>query len=336
MIYSPTQLHEFWQSASAQTPVIILGGGRWGRVWSRVLVNARGSAANLGLVSREHADEVIQWRINTPNMSDLYISSSLDRALAQFSQPAHCIIASRPSDHVRDARAALEHGCNVLIEKPLSDDTASARDILALARARGLRLGVATEFAFLPALHFIAGRLAQDGIRCPQTRLHWTDPAGEIRHDQTKRDHSEITALEDIVPHAVSLIHILVPGAELELSAMTQIPKGGAVRFHDTHGGNHILECDMAGHKRARFMEINTDTIQVTLDFAQADPIIFWNDDVLPLPHEFSSLNSTLRLEFGAFLASLHGLNLNNPLLDTPHMLLRLHDALRSTSFTLP
>ena len=52
------------------------------------------------------------------------------------------VVAVTTSGHHAVARAALEAGCNVLVEKPLTPSLEEADDLVALADARGLFLGV--------------------------------------------------------------------------------------------------------------------------------------------------------------------------------------------------
>jgi predicted dehydrogenase/nucleoside-diphosphate-sugar epimerase len=53
--------------------------------------------------------------------------------------------------HAPAARAALEAGIHVLVEKPMTPTAAEGRELAALARARGLRLGVNHNSALLPS-----------------------------------------------------------------------------------------------------------------------------------------------------------------------------------------
>jgi predicted dehydrogenase/nucleoside-diphosphate-sugar epimerase len=60
----------------------------------------------------------------------------LDALVAAGANVIH--VLTPPSSHAAIARAALERGCHVMIEKPIAEDVADARAIGELARARGL------------------------------------------------------------------------------------------------------------------------------------------------------------------------------------------------------
>src|SRR3712207_8721417 len=54
--------------------------------------------------------------------------------------------------HYRTAMDALQAGCHVFIEKPLSTNAQEAVDIVGLARARGHKVGVGHQYRLRPSL----------------------------------------------------------------------------------------------------------------------------------------------------------------------------------------
>ena len=61
---------------------------------------------------------------------------------------------------------ALQAGCHVFIEKPLSTNVQEAADIVSLARGRNLKVGVGHQFRLCPSLIEARRRLA-DGVIGP-------------------------------------------------------------------------------------------------------------------------------------------------------------------------
>lgn len=66
--------------------------------------------------------------------------------------------------HYRPAMDALQAGCHVFIEKPLSTNVQEAVDIVGLARGRGLKVGVGHQYRLAPSLVEARRRLAQGTI----------------------------------------------------------------------------------------------------------------------------------------------------------------------------
>ncbi|HEX2326394.1 MAG TPA: Gfo/Idh/MocA family oxidoreductase [Chloroflexota bacterium] len=60
------------------------------------------------------------------------------------------LVTSPHAEHYQHARAALEHDCHVLVEKPLATSAADARQLVALARARGREILIPHGWNFRP------------------------------------------------------------------------------------------------------------------------------------------------------------------------------------------
>ncbi len=114
--------------------------------------------------------------------------------------------------HYPMAKAALEYGKHVLCEKPLADTPEQAAELVALAKAKGLRCAVTTNFRYLPAMQSIR-KLLQGGelgeIRHVQASftMDWAvDPQGEMnwRLDDTL---CPTGALGDLGTHWIDMCH---------------------------------------------------------------------------------------------------------------------------------
>ena len=66
--------------------------------------------------------------------------------------------------HYRTAMDALQAGCHVFVEKPLSTNVQEAVDIVGLARARGRKVGVGHQYRLAPSLVEARRRLASGAI----------------------------------------------------------------------------------------------------------------------------------------------------------------------------
>src|SRR4051812_11491466 len=66
--------------------------------------------------------------------------------------------------HYRVATDALQAGCHVFIEKPLSTNVQEASDIVNLARGRGRKVGVGHQYRLRPSLAEARRRLADEAI----------------------------------------------------------------------------------------------------------------------------------------------------------------------------
>jgi len=83
--------------------------------------------------------------------------------LRAASPDAVAIFTPHPS-HYRPAMDALQSGCHVFIEKPLSTSVQEAVDIVGLARGRGRTVGVGHQLRLLPSLIRAREMLAEGAV----------------------------------------------------------------------------------------------------------------------------------------------------------------------------
>jgi predicted dehydrogenase len=137
----------------------------------------------------------------TTRVEDLWADPSLD-AVA---------IATPVRTHYALARAALEAGKHVLVEKPITASSAEAEDLIALAERQGRVLMVGHTFEYNPAVWKIkellqAGELGQI-YYAYSTRVN----LGRLQRD--------LNALWSIAPHDISILIYLLEAMPREVSA---------------------------------------------------------------------------------------------------------------------
>ena len=86
------------------------------------------------------------------------------RELLRQTSPEALAIFSPHLSHYRLAMDALQAGCHVFIEKPLSTNVQEASDIVGLARGRHLKVGVGHQYRLAPSLVEARRRLADGAI----------------------------------------------------------------------------------------------------------------------------------------------------------------------------
>ncbi|HKV11546.1 MAG TPA: Gfo/Idh/MocA family oxidoreductase [Thermoanaerobaculia bacterium] len=136
---------------------------------------------------------------------------SVEELAASTVDVAH--VLTPPHLHVPVARQLLEQGIGVLVEKPLALSSAEARELQALADARGLPLGVNHNNVWHPAFarllsHVRAGRIG----RVEHVRICLSVPLAQLEAGDFS--HWMFRSPENIVfeqaPHPLSQLHALV------------------------------------------------------------------------------------------------------------------------------
>lgn len=130
-----------------------------------------------GSIGRRHAGnllelghEVLAWDPVAEVLEGTVNAESAEGALADAEA---AIIASPSSDHAAQARQALEHGCHVLVEKPLALTAAEIPPLVTVASERALVLGVAMNLRFHPAVAAVREAVTSGAIGRPLAARAW-------------------------------------------------------------------------------------------------------------------------------------------------------------------
>jgi predicted dehydrogenase len=105
-------------------------------------------------------------------LSAFPVETDLGVALAQHPQ---AVIVSNPTSlHLEVAIPAVEVGCHLLLEKPISHSMDRVAELEAASRRSGARILVGYQFRFHPGLKYIKELLSKEAIGRPlSVRAHW-------------------------------------------------------------------------------------------------------------------------------------------------------------------
>lgn len=307
MLYDPVTLKAFWNQAERPIPLVIVGGGRWGRTWASVVSQARGSADGIVMVTRNDPADLSKWLSSQGILGSVPVAPSVSEGVALVHAEL-AVVASRPRDHLADGLAALSGGAHVLVEKPLCSEAASAHRLLTEATRQNRKVAIGTEFSFLPVFHQCAAMLS---IGCDDpldVTLRWDDPPGEVRYGATKARHAEVSLLSDLLPHAVSVFAILCGGSMRLIEAEEdRVAASGRLLLASGDKRSFQFVCNARATRRTRFLEIVTDRHVARIDFASSAAKVFVDGQELPQQDDLIGLTSSLRLELGAFIGEVTG-----------------------------
>ncbi len=121
--------------------------------------------------------------------------------------------------HYELAKAALENGKHLFVEKPFTSNTAQAEELIALAARKNLKIMVDHTFLFTAAVQKIK-QLLQDGAL---GKLYYYDSTrvnlGLFQHD--------VNVLWDLAPHDLSIMDHLIQESPEAISATGQTHLNG-------------------------------------------------------------------------------------------------------------
>ena len=139
-------------------PIIHVGLGGWGSSWATNIVAKNKDVETVAWVEIDAETlQQVQQRLGLPQERCF---TSLEDALAATQAEAVLITASLPG-HVPSARAALQAGKHVLLEKPFAPSVAQAQELVDLAEERGKLLMISQNYRYAPVVR-TATKLVQE------------------------------------------------------------------------------------------------------------------------------------------------------------------------------
>lgn len=167
----------------------VAGVGRLGREHARVLADL--PAAELAAV--HDVDEERGRRVARET------GTRHAASLAELTEAVDALVVAVPTpDHHRVARTALQGGCHVLVEKPVTETLDQADDLIALARRRGRELAV--------------GHVERYNAAVRSCREHLDEPRfiESLRLAPFQPRGTDVTVVLDLMIHDIDLVLGLV------------------------------------------------------------------------------------------------------------------------------
>jgi predicted dehydrogenase len=191
----------------------VIGYGYWGPNVVRNLASLEGSRvlaiAEINPAARQRAQKAYPGVRVAPDSSEVIKSSEID-AIA---------IVSPVWTHYELAKAALENGKHVFVEKPFTSNTAQGEELINLAQQKNLKIMVDHTFLFTGAVKKIAQLLDEGTLG----KLYYYDSTrvnlGLFQHD--------INVLWDLAPHDLSIMDYLIKSSPEAIVATGQTHLNG-------------------------------------------------------------------------------------------------------------
>jgi predicted dehydrogenase len=144
--------------------VLQVGMGGWGRYWARRMLPQVPDAELAGCVDVD--PRALELTVEQAGVPPERCFTSMEAGLAETRAEAVLVTTSLPG-HVPVARAALEAGRHVLVEKPFAPSLTEARQLVDLAAARGRVLMVSQNYRFFPAVRAVVSLVRSGSLGAP-------------------------------------------------------------------------------------------------------------------------------------------------------------------------
>ena len=250
--------------------VCVVGAGQWGKNHIRTLHNLNA----LGGIVDNNEDVLVAFRDNYPK-AKLYTSveEALEDNFDGFT------VATPVESHFEIAKTIIEHNHHILVEKPITLNTADAIILNELSKENSVNLMVGHVLLFHPAFRKIKNML-QNGI------------IGDLQYIYSNRLNlgtirTEENVFWSLAPHDISLFQLLTESfPEKVTSRGTDILQDGihdstitTLEYPDNVMG-HIFVSWLHPFKEHRFVVVGSKGMIRFEDSQEEKPLIFYDKGV--------------------------------------------------------
>ena len=185
----------------------IVGVGHWGRNYVRVFSQLDSSELVACADSEVSRSEELRGRI-----PELKFYADARSMLREASLEA--VVVSTPADtHYELVKAALESGCHVLVEKPMTCVSSQSEELVRLAEDRGLTLMVGHTFLYNPGVRKMKELVKSESFGTMYSMTATRTHLGLVRAD--------VSTMWDLGAHDVSIFIYLMETGPERVSAVT-------------------------------------------------------------------------------------------------------------------
>lgn len=247
--------------------IAVIGGGRWARVLLEVLCDFVPPSVRVSAHSPRNAQAMSAWAVDRNLADRIQVFSDYPEAISGESSAV--IVANAARDHEKAIAWALSRRLPVLVEKPVTLSLEATQRMVDLAISQKTYLASAHVFMFARYVEAFS-KLVAGGGGVRSIHVQWMDPPSEKRYGEAKSYDPGLTIYADWLPHVLSILSSLSPGA-IQVGQVFEVRRGGAQLRMNVLLGNVSCEIELArnGAFRQRLISVTTEQGQISLDFAK-------------------------------------------------------------------
>jgi predicted dehydrogenase len=265
--------------------------------WGKNLIRNLAKAGDLRALADRRADALAPLRSQYPGVR---FTTDVE-ALLRDPEIEAVAVATNSSSHYAVARAALEAGKHVLVEKPLAQSARDAAELVRLAAERGRVLMVGHLLIYHPAVEKLRQLLAAGDLGDIHYLYAQRVNLGKIRQDEN--------ALWSLGPHDVAMILDLLGRSPVQVSAVghAYLQPGieDVVFLHLEFATGQLAHIHLSWldpHKLRRLTMVGSRKMAVFDDMDSAEKIRIYDKGVASAAGGVVEYKDALTLRFGDIL----------------------------------
>jgi len=278
--------------------VVVLGGGRWSRVYLGVLCGLLPATCRVWVCTPRNLFGMRQWLDTQGFRQRVVVGVSQDDFVLSGSCAVFVVNAAR--DHAAALRWATARGFPVLVEKPVTASTSQSLALLQEMERAGHIVAISQIFRFARHVCLLTETAYHD-VR--SVRIQWVNATADTRHGEVAAYDAALSVVADSLPHVLPILDALIGHQAVRWSAVT-VTKGGAnvTIFGESESGARCqITLGRNANRRERCFALDHAAGFDVLDFADEPGVLTRqgvNIDTDPLWEELPGPLSCMLVEF--------------------------------------
>lgn len=235
--------------------VLLIGGGRWGRVVAGTVLDHR-LADRITLVTEHNLDRCRRW---AEGRDGVQVVREVPADLTGFDAG---IVATRPSRHADAATTLLRGNLPVLVEKPFAAHPGDERALLDLADRTGTPLAIDHEFLFASWAAEL-GRLLGE---VKKLHIVWCEQRSATYGAEVRTTDLSVTAVRDLMPHVLSILTVLLGASDPVGISLSQRAEEDGFEAEFGYAGVEVT-CEVLRNSTGRHRRVYVNTDECTVDW---------------------------------------------------------------------
>lgn len=283
----------YYNASDYSGNVALVGMGRWGAtVVLPALLNVLPKNVKIRAVAGSNAGTL---KLELKDRGQVSIEEKAGLAAVLKDDSVRTVVITSPFDsHYSLVKEALLAGKDVFVEKPFTRTRAEARELVELARRRGLILAVGYEYMNEPPFFAVRDAIRSGALGdVTDVRLTMLNTVGKRKLDYTSN------AVEDLVGHQLSMLVAFF--GEEETSKLSSDLRGDGAEITMDYGGKRVsiaVARDRPGSAHERSIEIRGTKGRLVLDYGSPDRSVSYTvfgDDGSEIPANDARFPQALR-----------------------------------------
>ncbi len=288
----------------------VVGGGRWGRVIISVLTKMELPFERIVVVSESSSDTMIRFLEEQKCIACLPINlvSSLDELLVRYTVKA-AVVTNAAHQHFDTSSRLINHGINVLIEKPLVLSVENAHILLEKAALKDVVIIPGLQYRFCSYIHSLREELHRLEKIPLSFIIEWSDQIGEVRYGEVKNYDTAINVAQDVMPHIWSILSTIFCQTQINIVSCQTTRSGKCAEFsvemEDGLPGQILLERDAS--QRRRLISVHFDSGEfLSMDFTNEPGVISCNNKIISTNSNWNNEPKPLDSQLQYFLSAIN------------------------------